>query len=77
MSPGRNKAYALAGALLLTIGAFLFLNDAAGSWWAAGLPAHRDYYVRRLYWDLACLGFICVLAIGWCLRIWLRRRRAN
>lgn len=77
MSTRRNRAYALAAALLLIIGAFLFLNDAVGSAWAASFPANREAYLRRFYRDLACLALICVLAIGWCLRIWLRRRRVN
>lgn len=77
MSTRRNKAYTVVAALLLLIGAFLFLNDAVGSWWAAGFPANREAYVRRFYWDLSCLGLICALAVGWGLRIWLRRRRIN
>ena len=77
MSISRNKAFAIAAALLLVIGAFLFLNDAVGSAWAASFPAVREYYVRRLYWDLSCLGVICFIAVGWCLRIWLKRSRVN
>ena len=77
MPTRRNKAYVLVAALLLLIGGFLFLNDAVGSWWAAGFPASREAYVRRFYWDLSCLGLICALAVVWCLRIWLKRRRIN
>jgi hypothetical protein len=77
VSTRRNKAYTLVAALLLLIGAFLFLNDAVASWWAAGVPASREAYVRRFYWDVSCLGFICALTVGWCLRIWLKRRKIN
>jgi hypothetical protein len=77
VSTRRNKAYVLAAALLLLIGAFLFLNDAVGSAWAAGFPANREAYLRRFYWDVSCLGLICALAVLWCFRIWLKRRRIN
>ena len=77
VSVGRSKTYSVLGALLLAIGAFLFLNDAVASWWAAGFPASREAYVRRFYRDVSCLGLICALAIGWCLRIRLKRRRTN
>ena len=77
MPTRQNKAYTLLAALLLLIGAFLFLNDAVGSWWAAGFPASREAHVRRFYWDVCCLGLICALAVGWRLRIWLKRRRIN
>ena len=77
VSTRRNKAYTLAGAFLLLVGAFLFLNDGIGSWWAAGVPASREAYVRRFYGDVSCLGFICALAVGWFLRIRLKRRRIN
>lgn len=75
MSPRRSKAYSLVAALLLLVGAFLYLNDAVASWWAAGFPAHRVAYVQRFYWDISCFGLLCALAVGWRFRIWLKRRR--